>query len=480
VRYSWNQDNSPDLVWDYKVGLAGRNPVTSAIRVDDLSVESVPYAALPKWVSDQTWEWGTFIAREGRGSPSSEGIYEWAAVDAVQTDPGNPDGIISESQLQLRGYLHGLSTTTPERFYQEIGRGLRGEFGYLQDRPYLYMSPIDAKLHLRKATQGVWNVGDGTEIRYADRDGDSYLDQWQYFEGRQLHGQLNVLADHLIYFSPISKTLQLKVARVAPSLFETLPPKDHAEWLALGEQLAQYRRDFAPGDFASIAAQFAGPTTEILGAAARDLRAAPRGFRFVLDLQPEFSMPLDQTNLAPLLGAPGSYVVAYDGKAWSARPATPVSLRVSNLRVATRGGALQALGWTTVEAAVRNDGLEDAHGLPVCATFDGPEGRRSVMTDTLTLLPGEGQQRVAWDWAPPAAGSWVIRVAADCSGSEEDAPGGQALGKTTVTVSDSAQPSAGWLISLGGRVPGSIAVFLFVTVALAGVAAAAWAKESGA
>jgi hypothetical protein len=474
VRYSWNQDNSPDLVWDYKVGLAGRNPVTTTVKVDDLSAKSIPYTALPYWISDNTWAWGTFVAREGQGYPSSEGIYEWAAVDAVQTDMTNPDSLIPKSQLQLREYLHGLSTTPPDRFYQEIRGGLRAEFGHLQDRPYLYMSPIDAKLHLRKAMQGAWNIADGAEIRYADRDRDFYLDQWQYFEGGQLRRQLNVLQDYMIYFDPIDQTVQLKRTRVTPALFETLPPRDHGEWLDLGEQLDKYRRDFAPGDFASMAAQFVGPTTEVQGASIRDLRVTSQGLRFVLELQAGFSVPLDQEGLASLLDAPGAYVVTYDGKAWSARSSTPVSLRISGLQANTQDSALTALGWNTAEAIIRNDGLEDSHNLLVCAVFDGPEEHQIVVTDTVALLPGEGQQRVTWDWAPPAAGRWDVRVAAPCIASGDAGDATQALATTTINVLPRQGPSWQWLLTLGNTVPMEIILLFAGTALLAGGIAGFW------
>jgi hypothetical protein len=132
-----------------------------------------------------------------------------------------------------------------------------------------------------------------------------------------------------------------------------------------------------------------------------------------------------------------------------------------------------------LEVLLRNEGLEDVHDLPVCVTFDDRVGRQVVMTDTVALLPGEGQQSVVWDWAPAAPGPWQVRIAAYCSGSEDVISDGELLGEAVVQVTDTGKPSVPWLTSLGGRIPGSIALFLFATVAMAGAAAAVWAKRLG-
>ena len=48
--------------------------------------------------------------------------------------------------------------------------------------------------------------------------------------------------------------VRLTQASTAPSLFETLPPRNHEEWLGLGQQLETHRRDLAPGDLKAMAA----------------------------------------------------------------------------------------------------------------------------------------------------------------------------------------------------------------------------------
>lgn len=225
--------------------------------------------------------------------------------------------------------------------------------------------------------------------------------------------------------------------------------------------------------------QLAGSEMQIQQAMVRDFRITPQGFRFILELQPDFSVILDQADSIPLPETPGAYVVAYDGSAWSVQPATPAVLRVSDVKLEAPRGASQALRWSTLEVLLRNEGLEDVHDLPVCVTFDDQVSRQVVMTNTVSLLPGEGQQSVVWDWAPVAPGPWQVRIAAYCSGSEDAFSDGELLGEAVVHVADTGEPSVPWLISLGERVPEAIGLFLFAVVTMVGVVAATWVKRSG-
>ncbi|MFZ2361177.1 MAG: hypothetical protein WA040_17685 [Anaerolineae bacterium] len=140
---------------------------------------------------------------------------------------------------------------------------------------------------------------------------------------------------------------------------------------------------------------------------------------------------------------------------------------------------MQAQHWTTLQARLHNDGLEDVHDLLVCATLDDALGRQVVMTDTLDLLPGEGDHLLAWDWAPDSAGAWQVQVAAYCDGSESAAVGGELLAEAVVEVTETGKPSLPWLLSLGERVPESIGLFLFATMTMVGAVAAVWVKRSG-
>ena len=48
VTYTWNQYDTPNLNWHYKLGLLGRHPVQSQVQIGDLAVQSVPHSELPR------------------------------------------------------------------------------------------------------------------------------------------------------------------------------------------------------------------------------------------------------------------------------------------------------------------------------------------------------------------------------------------------------------------------------------------------
>jgi hypothetical protein len=199
IRYSWNQYNNPGLVWDYKIALAGLNEIHSATWFDTFGIQTSPYEALPNWVSQQRWEWGTLVANEGGGAPSSEGIYEWSATNLFQADSGEPASRLEGSQIEIRQYLAGNADQLPEDIYHQIRTGMRGEFGYLYDQPTLYFSPIDHKLHLSNASRGTWNLGEGYQIHTTNLDQDETLDQWILKRDDRVLKQLNAHCGMLIY-----------------------------------------------------------------------------------------------------------------------------------------------------------------------------------------------------------------------------------------------------------------------------------------
>jgi len=475
IRYSWNQDNSPNLIWDYKVALVGEHLVDSAVQFADLGIKTIPYEALPSWIVEQTWAWGTLVASEGGGYRSSEGIYEWGASYDFQPDARHSNTRVPRSGIALHQYLTGASVEPPDRFFEGIRPSFRGEFAYLEDRPFLYMSPIDRKLHLRHAFKGIWNTGDESEIRVADRDGDGYLDEWLFSRGGSLQRQLNLAPDHLILSDSTAERAEVKRTKVGLALFETLPPHDHDSWQRLGAQLEAHRPSFAPDDFAAMADQFDGPATRIEGAALRNYRPQGDGFRFVLDARPGFRILSDPEGWGSRLTAAGAYAISFDGMAWDVRPATPAAPRASEMIVGEPGQPPRALEWTSIEILLENDGLEDVLELPVYAVLSGPAGEQEVLTTTISLLPAEGSQQVAWDWAPPAAGTWRLRLGLGAEPASGGAPSSQTLLTADIPVDPRPLPATAWLLSLGSPHPLVILALLGGLALLASASVAVWA-----
>lgn len=460
IRYSWDQENSQ--TWRYAIGLVGRHLMNDRVTFPDTEVLTIPYDVFPRWVTDHDWDMAVFSEFTGKSYFTSEGNYS----------------VTYPEDLMFAEYFTGQSDRVPSPEYEpDVDFRMEWAMDY-SSRPYLYFSPVDWRLHLWGAQGGAWNLGKGRTIRYTNLDGDPYLDQWQEEHDGALVRQLNHAGGFWVYRD--DSVVRIKRADLDPSLFETLPPSDNAQWQRLGQQLQAHQLESPLEDVASMYSRLPGAETLIRDATLRDYRITPQGFRFILELQDGFSAEHEQNALLPLPQAPGSYVVSYAGGAWSVQPATPAAPRVADLQVISDNGTARALGWSTVEAHVRNDGLEDIRNLIVCAVLDNRAGHQIVLTDTLSLLPGEGAQLVTWDWAPPAAGSWQVQAVAGCSASGGASPDSQAGAGIVLEVSDAAQPSVPWLVSLGGRVPAAIVLFLFATVAVSGVAAAAWVKGAGA
>mgnify|MGYP006883560908 CR=1 FL=1 len=457
IRYSWDQENSG--TWRYAIGLVGRHAMEGTVAFADVTVLTVPYSELPRWVTGRAWDMAVFSEFTGSSYFTSEGNYS----------------VSYPENQSFAEYFTGLTSVAPSPVYMpEADFRMEWAMDY-GSRPYLYFSPIDHRLHLLGATGGTWNVNGRVSIRYADRSGDGYIDEWLYLEADRARKQLRVLPDYLVYAD--NRITMLKQASVSPASFQTTPPADSEEWLELGRRLERYHVDLAPVDLASMLQQFEGPGIEIQGATIRDLRETSEGFRFILELQPGFRTVSDPEGWASSLTAAGEYAVSFDGAAWDARPATPAAPRATELVVGRPDRPLRALEWTTMEVLLENNGLQDASDLAVGAILTGPAGEREVLTATVTLLPGKGSQGVAWDWVPSTAGAWQVCVQVG----EESEPGSevhcQPLPRAGLYVEPRPIPRPGWFLSLASSMPGVIPVFIVATALLVGGAGALWAAS---
>ncbi|MCG8348310.1 MAG: hypothetical protein MI924_11090, partial [Chloroflexales bacterium] len=283
VQYSWQQNDADSLYWDYKLDVAGRNPITTSVQLGDAEIIQVPHADLPRWVMEQTWAFGTFVATEdGPSYRSSEGLYEWSTLEGLfsywglitgKSLAGAQEYLESEirplagSEEVQRRYLAGRSNESPESLYYSILAGYRAEYAEMNGRAELYFSPVDDRLHLVGATRGVYNIGDNQRIEYRNRDKDLYLDAWQYFVGARIEAQLYQTETHLIHSDRSSVTLL--AADVPFELFRTQPPANTDEWSKLSAQLAEQQGDIPLRDLAALQAKFDGPGITITDATLR-------------------------------------------------------------------------------------------------------------------------------------------------------------------------------------------------------------------
>lgn len=383
--------------WDYKLDLVGTHAYTDVVKIGDLSVVTQPYDRFPYWVTGQAWGLAAFVADEGAHQLNSEGISAWGAV----LEQLNPDSY---------QYLAGQRDRLPLDEFEHIPAGYRGEVApELFALPRLYLSGADRKLHLKGATSGVWNIDDVAEVRYANLDTDGYLDQWQYLEDGQVQGQLNLVADYLVYAG--DDAVALKRTALAQSIFETPPPRNTEEWLLVRDQLAANRAGDAPGDLAAVFTRTSGPEWRVTAAQLRDFRITGAGFRFVLELGPGFTVQgADELNLASL--RPGEYVVGYDG-GFSVQPLT--APRISLALQAPADGGITAHQPVALRAWVTNAGLADTRGLTLTLTAGQGAAAIEIGRQRVDALAAE-RTPVTFSWQPPAAGDWNVDLRLEDAG----------------------------------------------------------------
>jgi hypothetical protein len=405
VRYSWDQTN--DDHWDYKLGLLGSYPITTTVRAAGMEIATVPYDDFPRWVLDKSWPIATFVAAEGVRA-RGEGIYVWDPsawlteryYTGFTDTPWPPDDVLADRAEDQ----HDLGN---------IPVGYRGEYHLnLGEQVRLYVSPVDHKLHLRGASHGTWNIDETSELQYADRSGDGYLDEWRYLVDGTLEQQLNVAGPHLVFTTP-DEVVVRQVTMPAP-IWEGEPPADTASWETLGAVLEPFLPDLglpprerllAQIDLRRMLDRFEGPTAEIRSASLRDIRPDGEGARFVLDLANGF-----RASGPDLLGIegrpPGSYVVSYDAGFFT-RPSSPAAIGLT-LAVPEEAGLVASLP-VPIQVRTSNSGLEDAVGLVLVAEASRGQQRVVFADQPVDVLAGQTQEfRLTWPGGAP--GEWQVDV----------------------------------------------------------------------
>ncbi len=437
IYYSWSMASKDTLNWDYKVGLAGNYTIDEVEQFKDFVLRKVPYAEFPGWVTDHNWKLTTFIARENRAYVSSEGIWEWDPLEGV--DPILHADLSPEVRSASLKYMIGASATSPEAYFNIITQGFRAERNFAGPaKPWIYISPIDHKLHLFGSQWGIWNIDGKNAIQYFDRNNDGYLDEWQYLKNNVLAQQINSNPDFMVY-SGNGETI-VKRATLPLSLYESNPPTNHENWSALGQQLDQNLLTAGPEDFKALLAQFEGAEMRISGAILRNYRQTADGFRFMLELNPNFTVSgVDWLGVQGR--AAGEYLVTYSdalqlnylpwvtqsiinpssgselkagspGGRFELLPLTPPELKISIDPKTPTGEPRTQYVSQELQVTVGNEGLEDANQVLVSlGTSQAGEEIRWTEPQTVTVLAGETTP-VSFQWEPEAAGEWKLQIRA--------------------------------------------------------------------
>lgn len=378
VNYVWDQNN--DRRVDYKMNLAANSPIEEVVTFPDFAVKSIPYDEIVPWVRDKTWD-VAMLVHHVEGTTDGEAMYGqgWLIERGYQNGT-----YFAPTGLQSR-YMRGLTDNYPIERYQDIDEGMRGEYNFEYDAaPRIYLGALDRQLHLFTAQGGVWNLGDGRYIRYANLDGDAYVDQWQEEQDGAVVQQVNY--GHGAYVHNGKGNVQIKLTDMSPALLETQPPGNHEEWQHLDAQLKASQINVEPEDFPRMLSLLPGTVMEIHGAEVTGYRPTSQGgFRFVLELRPGY-----QVSGSDLLGlngvAPGRYVVENHDGAFTVAPLSPAQLNL-DLRQPASNTIPQ------VQVAVGNTGLDDAPNLTLVVEAQSDDGSIVELSRTpVQALAGETAQ----------------------------------------------------------------------------------------
>ena len=393
------------LDWDYKLALWGTYPL-GVVKYPDFSLVGVSYEELPDWVMQKSWDLGIFIAKEKEKYISSEGIYMWNA------NTGYLNGKEIASPLPL--YLMGLTISPPVDYYSDIEVGMRGEYNLeLFSQPYFYFSSVDHKLHLLKAQTGIWKIDSARELHYENLGGD-YLNQWELVENGDRSKGLYIASGFLIY----ADTSGVSVTQndMQPTIFTSLPPSNHTEWVQLGKDLEKNKPAFQPDDLGAMFRQFSGPSFSLKGASMRGFRLTPDGFRFILELHPGFTFA--GPDWMGLNGkSPGDYLVDFSNS-FSITPLKPGQIKVELHPII--GSEPEVFKQIPIQVDLTNEGLEDKNNAFIIVEGHNGQETTQVISQTVALLSQTPIQLVA-NWQPTKDGEWnLVSRVEDQNGLELD------------------------------------------------------------
>jgi hypothetical protein len=494
VRMTWTERQYDQ--WRYSITVNGQHAHEDSVMIGDTEIIAVPFDEYPRWITSRDWPAVSFVeAIDGEGG--SEGIYEYSVEDnypvfeyvgGLRPIPPVDPMVVPELMSPLTvedlehdplATLHSPYLDFPAIHPLRLSEGFRGEFSLdYEGRPELYVSPVDNRVHLLNADEGIWNLGDGQVLRWTSSGDDPHVNSWwlEYVStyesfvidevavaspGRPTE-TLDLFEDAGFILYSSENSVELRTLNDSLNYDKVPIPDNEAKWndfVRVSEGLEEEPRD--PHDLANWISHLDGESMTVSGAHASGARATDKGFRFVIDLRANYELEgAELLNLGRL--TPGRYLIEWDGE-FSIRPLTPPRF-TATLNIPE----LTALKSDELTLQIRNHGTEDLSDATLSVQAFGPRNWEVTIEDAAIDVFGKEMTTVSMKWAAPEAGRWSIRpviVTAD----GEKIP----LKGLTTNVGTPPQPNALQLIEMGSRGI-TIAVGFLTLFALAGVAGVTW------
>jgi hypothetical protein len=415
VRMSW-AEHAGNQLFGYKVDVFGYHQYRTMVRIagGKIKVYAPSYRNYPKWVVDHRWPVATFIDDRSAEYATSEGIYQWAAL------------------LVGSRYLRGWSNAARLNAFDALPIGFRGEYRVgSMERPRLYISMIDRRVHLLGADGGIWNLGNGWYLVEGNLDDGDAIDAWtlehvaghvggrvgETRERQDIPGnpsrndgrasalrvveRLDVL-DGVLLYSGTNGVVVRKSPRLRPEV-ELVPPTGRATWRAFLRARQRLGPGRNPRRLDTWVNAFVGPEAAWHHATLGEVGALANGFVAVLKVRRGFGV----SQIPGLSGiGPGRWVLRYQvdssGAHWTVERA--VGPRVS---ARVRSVDMRVLYPATIYVAIHDSGSVPWTGT-IRLLSDG-----SALYDRQVGIAAGGTVMLRVVWTPTRAGITNVRVEAD-------------------------------------------------------------------
>lgn len=271
-----------------------------------------------------------------------------------------------------------------------------------EDTPFLYISGIDGKLHLRDADYGIWRLDESRMIYYQDLNNDGYFDHWQNYVDETITSELVYLDDIILYTD--ANGIFYHTADLLPEVFQTQPPILYSQYQELDYQLdkaCQFPNQDCEHQISPqlkiLFDRVASNPWIIRGGRIHDIRTDGNVYRIEVELKPGFNLQgEDKIGLGEL--TPGPYLIIYNQGTFQVEQLIPAQL---SLEIVTLSDDLDPSGELyKIQLRATNYGNQDSEALEAVLLAECGAGPVELLRESVLVL---GDSEVEWmvSWQPP-------------------------------------------------------------------------------
>jgi hypothetical protein len=429
-RYSWAQTGD---IPQYRLYLVGQVLTSEVHQYPPYAISHVAYEDLPSFVLAHPWQGAAFAEYEASDPiPSHEGILE-----NLYFTPALRYKVISHLDVALPTYYPAYVGLREEYNLTDYGR-----------RPKLYFGPLDRRLHLLGAEQGImilaaYTAGGSTmgfsfadeelrtgnllideSVSYRDTDGDGQVDTWVHTKGGEPYAQLVFRPGTVLLSEGNTISVKYLPDSVRSSAWEALPPATPTEWRALQDRLesqAAVRRPL--NDLKGMFADLPGKAYLLLGS--QLVSTSIQSDRLLARIRigaPGLVLP-PQSPISTSLEQPiqeGDYILWDRQGQLRLDPIASPEVRLLPIGFSPAPSSGRDGNSGVISFGVENAGTWDLRSVQVLVQEKWRTGSTVLLSEE-TTVPALGRIDFQVPWSPVTAGPRTITVELN-DGSESGAP----------------------------------------------------------